>query len=481
MELLSFIPAVAWWAAVGLIALVVVIKILITLRRVVPTNEVHVLQGAGKTRDYGAKSSNGTTYYAFPAWLPFLGVVIRPLPISNFTIELDDYEAYDQGKVPFEVTVKAFFRVEDANEAAVRVENFNELKEQLLDILQGAIRSILAEYTIEEIMVERNKFGERFSEIVDPHLIEWGVKSVKNIELMDIQDADNSEVITNIQAKNRTKIEMESRIEVAKNNKDASVAEIQAIRDAEVADQEAQEQVGERTAEKQKKIGVAEQLAQQEITVQQTATAEREMELERVNDVKAAQIAKDVTIVQAEAEAKQKVVEAGGLKEQAIEIAKGQKESEVLRAQGIKATGGAEADVIDQKEKAQVAGQIALATKIAEMPAYMKYLLGIKHEDIVGVVGEAQAAALEKADVKVLATGDKGAAIGNIFQALTTPEGGAKIGAMMDAMKDFGDGSGLSKIIKGFAEKGTMPSKEDLAKVKEELRDQGLDVTDLPF
>ena len=64
--------------------------------------------------------------------------------MSIFVVDLNSYAAYDNGKVPFVVDIKAWFRVEDANNAAQRIETFIELKNQLDDIMRGAVRKILA-------------------------------------------------------------------------------------------------------------------------------------------------------------------------------------------------------------------------------------------------------------------------------------------------------------------------------------------------
>jgi flotillin len=72
--------------------------------------------------------------------------------MSIFTVDLNEYQAYDQGKVPFVVDIKAWFRITEASMAAQRIENFEELKDQLDDILKGAVRKILASSDIESIM-----------------------------------------------------------------------------------------------------------------------------------------------------------------------------------------------------------------------------------------------------------------------------------------------------------------------------------------
>ena len=50
-------------------------------------------------------------------------------------------------------------------------------------------------------MEERSVFGKQFTDAVNNDLKNWGVEAIKSIELMDVRDADNSQVIHEIMAK----------------------------------------------------------------------------------------------------------------------------------------------------------------------------------------------------------------------------------------------------------------------------------------
>jgi flotillin len=185
--------------AIPAVILLFIVFWLLSLRRIVPTNMVHILQRGKNTVSYGiGKVSN--VYYAFPNWMPVIGVEVRTLPVSNFDVELIAYSAYDKDRVPFVVDIKAFFHIADTNKAAEKVESFEDLKGQLINIVQGTVRSILAKSTLESIMEERSVFGEQFTQNVKEDLKNWGVEAVKSIELMDVRDAKESEVIHQIMA-----------------------------------------------------------------------------------------------------------------------------------------------------------------------------------------------------------------------------------------------------------------------------------------
>lgn len=68
----------------------------LTRRRVVPVNEVHIVQTRKSTISYG-KGFEANTYYEWPSRLPLIGLQRVTLPVSNFSTDLPAYSAYDRG------------------------------------------------------------------------------------------------------------------------------------------------------------------------------------------------------------------------------------------------------------------------------------------------------------------------------------------------------------------------------------------------
>lgn len=421
------IIALAWW--------------IVTLRRVVPTNMVHILQYSRKTISYGKGQAGGNVYYEFPAWIPVLGITKRELPVSNFDLNLDAYEAYDQDRVPFVLDIKAFFRIADTNEAANKVGSFGELQDHLKGIVQGAVRSIMANAKLEDIMSERSVYGEKFTNAVSNQLREWGVVPVKNIELMDIRDAKGEEVISNIMAKKKSDIEKESRIEVAKNRQIAKTAEIEAQRIIEVKAQDAAEAVGKRKAEVNQAVGIQDQIAQQEIASQAKLTKEKEMEVARVQEVKQAEIRRQAEIIKAEQEAK--VI---------TTIADANLSAKQKEASGIEAEGKAMAKAKELDQLASVTAQTELAAKIGENKPYQEYLIRIEQVRANQAVGIEQAKNLGKAQIKVIANaGDIDSGVNSVREVFS-PKGGTAIGGMLEALANTDTGKAL---IKQFLDKSS--------------------------
>ena len=435
----------------GIFALVLLLLAawIISLRRVVSTNEVHIIQSSTKTVSYGKDQEAGNTYYEWPAWIPRIGIQVIKLPVSVFSLRLKDYEAYDSGRLPFVLDLEAFFRIENSNIAAQRVAHFQELNGQLTSILQGAARTILASKNIEEIMQGRSEFGIAFTGEVNEQLKAWGVTTVKNIELMDIRDSRGSQVIQNIMEKKKSEIERESRVVVAENKRAAENAEIDADREVEVNRQLAQQQVGIRTAEKEKEVGIANEKAKQEITEQQKVTTEKAMEVSRVEQVKSAEITKDVNVVRAEEQKETEIVKAEGEKQRTVLIAEGQLESERRNAEAILVRGQSVAEAEKLLQLAPVEAQIVLAKEIGENQSYQQYLITIRQVEASQAIGVEQAKALEKADIKVIANnGNASSGLSGIGDLLSSG-GGINVGAMLEGLAQTPAGKAvLDKFVK---------------------------------
>ena len=421
------------------IAVVVVLWLVLAIlfRRVVSTNVVHIVQRGRTTMPYGTGLTAGNVYYAWPSWIPRFGINVIQLPVSNFDLTLEDYEAYDMDRVPFMVHVTSFFRIADTALAAQRVDSIAALKEQLMQIVQGAVRKVLASDKVDAIMLERSKFGAAFTAEVVEQLKQWGIEPVKSMELMDIRDANSSKVISNIMAKKTSHIEMESRREVAENKRAAETAEIEAQREVDMRKQEAERAVGEKVAEKDKAVGIANEQARQEVLTQEKETRERHMAVTRVDEVRRAEIERD-----------KQIVAAGQDKDTTVLIAEGQMEAQKREAEGIRALGEARAAAEKAMQLAPVEAQIVLVKEIGENVGYQQYLMTIEGIKGYVIVGGEQAKALQTAEVKVIAnTGHPAEGMTQVMD-LFTSKGGTHLAASVEAFAQSPLGKALfDKVI----------------------------------
>lgn len=407
------IPVVSFVAVLlSIVAFIVAIK----LRRVVPTNMVHIVQSTKQSTPYGRGKDAGNTYYAWPTWLPFIGVSVISYPESIFSIGLEEYEAYDTARLPFNVDIVAFFRVEDANTVAQRVANFEQLQSQLRSVIQGAVRRILATNTLQEIMEARASLGEAFTSEVQDQIAEWGVRTVKTIEFMDLRDASGSKVIAEIMAKEKSRIEKDSRIAVAENKREAQLKEIDAQRQVDVQRQDAEQQVGLRTAEKDQTVGIANEQSKQKVQEQAKTTAERQMAVVQVEQERAAEIKKSVTITNANAAREQAEINAAAQLVTVTKAAEGKLVTDTKSAEGQLAITSKEAEGRELMGKAiasaeesllmaPVTAQLKLAAEIGSNKEYQSYLLTQEQIRASSAVGLAMAEALAKSDLKIISTG----------------------------------------------------------------------------
>ncbi len=417
--------------------------VLLMLRRVVSTNEVHIVQSAKKTTSYGKDTGNGNTYYEWPSFLPLIGITKIVMPVSNFDINLKDYVAYDEGRLPFEVDVTAFFRIADANSAAQRISSFEELKSQLQTIVEGAARKVLASNTIDEIMKGRSQFGDQFTEEVKGQLTNWGVETVKNIELMDIRDGQGSNVIKNIMDKKKSEIEKDSRIEVAKNSQAAQIAEIEAKRQTDLSAEEAKQQVGLRQVEVERQLSMENEKATQQVKEQAKVTREKEMAVLQVEKTRTAEIAKQVALVQAEQSKETSIISAKAAQEVVTLKASGDLQAKKMESEGIAAEGKAKADAQEAMLLAPVNAQTTLAKEIGSNAAYQKYLISVEQIKANQAVGIEQAKALTAAEVKIIANSGNATSGINSAMDIFSSQGGTQIGALLEGLANTDKGQAL--------------------------------------
>jgi len=426
----------------------------ITLRRVVPTNMVHIVQSSKKTTSYGKGKETGNTYYAIPSWVPVFGVTITTFPESIFQVTLSDYEAYDQTRLPFMVDVVAFFRVEDSTTAAQRVASFAELQTQLDSVLKGAVRRILATNPLEHIMEARSEFGEQFTTEVSTQIKEWGVTTAKMIEFMDIRDSrsSGSKVIHDIMAREQSRIDMVSRTTVAENRQAAEIAEINAKRTVEVQAQDAQQQVGIRTAEKDKIVGIAREQSAQEVQTQAAITKQKQMEVKSVEENRTAEIERQVLLTTADAKAKAQIVNATAAAEAIALQSAGDLKKTLNDAEGVTAAGKARAAAEEAFLLAPVTAQTTLAREIGKNQEYQTYLITLEQVRAGQAVGIEMAEAIKAAKIQIISSGGSDniaksvAGIGDMF----TPAGGTKITGMLAALAQTPEGK---ELLEGLTNK----------------------------
>lgn len=417
---------------VAVVFLMLLLRWILSLRRVVSTNEAHVVRKGTSTMVYGGDA--GGSYYQWPEWVPVIGVSVTKLSLENFVLPVDDYEAYDKEKLPFVVDIRAFFHIKDCMLAATRASSMDLLRKQLADVVKGAVRTILAQDELEKIMVERSKYGDEFTKEVDQQLASWGVETIKTIELMDIRDSQGEEVISNIMAKKKSAIEKDSRVTVAKNQQEAKEAEIAAQQEIDLKQKAADEVVGLRAAEVDKKVGIAKQQSEQAVKEEAKVTMERDMEVRKVETVRKAEIARDAKVVEAEADRKKTEIDAEAAKKKAELEAEAELVRATKNAEGIEAEGKAKAGAEQAMQLASVTAQTSLAKEIGDNDGYQRYLIEVRKVEATERVGLEQAKNINGSNIKIIANaGNVAEGISSALDVLT-PKGGSNLAGALEAL-----------------------------------------------
>ncbi len=105
---------------------------------------------------------------------PSLRIVTMPIPAQKIIT---------QDNVTIDVAAVAYFKVTDAYKAVVEIENYNRAVNQ---IAQTTVRSVVGQYSLDEILTETAKLNTSIQEIIDTHSEPWGIK-VTTVEIKDIK------------------------------------------------------------------------------------------------------------------------------------------------------------------------------------------------------------------------------------------------------------------------------------------------------
>ncbi len=108
---------------------------------------------------------------------------MRKVDTRTVTLQVPPQEIITRDNVSTKVTAVILFRVVDANAAITRNVDFMYATSQ---VAQTALRSILGQHTLDELLGERDKINDRLQEVIDAQTAPWGVK-VAVVEVKDVE------------------------------------------------------------------------------------------------------------------------------------------------------------------------------------------------------------------------------------------------------------------------------------------------------
>jgi regulator of protease activity HflC (stomatin/prohibitin superfamily) len=114
--------------------------------------------------------------------IPLIDRMVR-VDLRTVTLNIPPQEVITRDNVPARVNAVAYFRVVDANNAIVEVENFLLATSQ---ISQTTLRSVLGKADLDQLLAERERLNEDLQKIIDEQTEPWGIK-VTTVEIKDVE------------------------------------------------------------------------------------------------------------------------------------------------------------------------------------------------------------------------------------------------------------------------------------------------------
>jgi flotillin len=409
---------------------------------VVPPYEAHVVVSRGKGRKvYSTRAGYQSSYWRFP-------IIQRRavLPLENVQITVDDIPLRDKNMAKFEGDVVSWLNIEDPLLASERIgasTRIEDITADVQNVIKAVTRNMSMYWTIIDIMTKRKDFSQDVEKAVNEELGAWGMKLVE-LEVIHFADIEEYTVVKDLEERQATVINAETRKLVATQNKEATMAESNAKKEEELKIAENEEAFRKRQLEKDEAIGVRDQSKEQKIAVETQKANEEKIEAERTLTVGKADIEKQAVIKTAEGQAEAAIKR--GKADADVTRVKGEAEGDVIKAKGF-----AEADSTDRRAEA--------------LKKYNEAGIGlevIKASQTVQVAqADAWARAMEKAAIKVYAGGG---GAGSLFGIPLSPQGGFSFGAFSEIMKEHG--IDVEKIAESLG-KGSLPI-IDLTKVQKQ-------------
>ncbi|SHF93016.1 SPFH domain, Band 7 family protein [Fodinibius roseus] len=118
--------------------------------------------------------------------IPFIDKIER-VDLRVLTINVDKQEVITKDNVTVNVDAITFFRVIDAEDAVIQVEQYIHATSMLA---QTTLRSIVGQVELDELLAEREKVNRNIQEIIDRQTDPWGIKVV-SVEVRDVVLPEN--------------------------------------------------------------------------------------------------------------------------------------------------------------------------------------------------------------------------------------------------------------------------------------------------
>jgi len=124
-----------------------------------------------------------------PGWRIVLPIIqsMSKVDIRTKAVDVPAQEAITKDNIPVSINAVIYYKVIAAEKAVLEVENFYYA---IMQLAQVTMRNMLGQYTLDEILKNREEISTKIQEQVDEATEPWGIEVV-NLDLKDIVIPEN--------------------------------------------------------------------------------------------------------------------------------------------------------------------------------------------------------------------------------------------------------------------------------------------------
>jgi len=124
-----------------------------------------------------------------PGWRVVLPIIqsMSKVDIRTKTVDVPEQEAITKDNIPISINAVIYYKIIAAEKAVLEVENFYYA---IMQLAQVTMRSMVGQYTLDEVLKNREEVSQQIQVQVDKATETWGIQVV-NLDLKDIVIPEN--------------------------------------------------------------------------------------------------------------------------------------------------------------------------------------------------------------------------------------------------------------------------------------------------
>lgn len=137
--------------------------------------------------------------------IPIVDRMVR-IDLRVITLDVPRQEMMTRDNVTVSVDAVLYFRVVDAQDSVIKVENFSKAT---FNLAQTTLRSVIGQHELDELLSQRDRINLQLQQVMDERTEPWGVK----ITLVEVRDVSLPDAMKRAMAR-QAEVERERRAKV---------------------------------------------------------------------------------------------------------------------------------------------------------------------------------------------------------------------------------------------------------------------------